>query len=450
MTEQKVLPKPDQPTSEVLHKELTPRIEPISQSQPSLPPIPPPVTPTRKSRFGLWLIVGIVVLAGGIGGVFWWLKAPKEHAKPVPSEISGQPKDILIPDESQLRQIAVEPVGQVTIAVDRDTTGKVSFNEDRMTPVFAPYAGRVVEILANKGDTVKTGQPLLVVVSPDVVAAGNDLSAARSDVSKARISLDAARIGAERARRLHEREALSTKDLQQAEADLARSEDDYKRALAAKEAAENKLTLYGKGQDELSQPGKSVDSRVVIRAPIGGTIVDRKVGTGQFIKSDLPDPLFLISDLSKLWILADVYESDLASIKLNAPVTITVAAFPNHTFPARISFISPTVDSATRTVRVRCLVENTAGLLKPDMFATIKITGVNQESVPVVSSSAVITEGNDTMVFVEESPGRFRRRHIKVGSETGGSLIVKDGLQPGERVATRGGLLLNEQMKNEE
>jgi len=187
-----------------------------------------------------------------------------------------------------------------------------------------------------------------------------------------------------------------------------------------------------------------------MRAPIAGTIVDRKIGPGQYVKPDMPDPLFMISDLTTLWVLVDVFESDVAAIHLNMPVEVAVSAYPNRMFPARISFISPTVDPTTRTVRVRCLVPNPNGLLKPDMFATIKIASAGQQDVPIVPASAVVVEGNDSLVFVVDGTGRFRRRNVQVGREVEGGLIVDSGLQPGEVIATRGALLLNELSKSKE
>jgi membrane fusion protein, heavy metal efflux system len=129
---------------------------------------------------------------------------------------------------------------------------------------------------------------------------------------------------------------------------------------------------------------------------------------------------------------------------------VSVPAYPNRVFPAHISFISPTVDPATRTVRVRCLVQNPQGLLKPDMFATIKIGAAAQQSVPVIPASALVTEGDSSLVFVEEGQGRFRRRKIQPGQEMAGSVAIATGLSVGERVATRGGLLMNELIKSQD
>ncbi len=240
---------------------------------------------------------------------------------------------------------------------------------------------------------------------------------------------------------------MTTKDLQQAEADLARAQDEVRRAQTTLTSVENRLALFGKDTQEIAKLGDHADTHITLRAPIAGTIVDRKIGPGQYVKPVAPDPLFLISDLSTLWALVDVFESDVAGIGLNMPVDVSVSAYPDRVFPARISFISPTVDPTTRTLRVRCLVANPNGLLKPDMFATIKIAAATHESVRVVPASAVVVEGNDSLVFVQETPGHFRRRQIQAGPEVDNNIVVTSGLKTGDIIATRGALLLDEMGK---
>ncbi|MBX7222503.1 MAG: efflux RND transporter periplasmic adaptor subunit [Blastocatellia bacterium] len=399
----------------------------------------------KMVAIGTTVVVGTLVLSG----IFWKELASRPQPEPAKLRTAAKtPEDFVSPDEAQKAQITVEPVTLRNVTLDRNATGKVGFNEDHLTPVFSPFAGRVMEIQVNKGDTLRAGAPLLGIDSPDVVAAENDVASARAEVAKARISLDIARTAAERATRLHEKEALALKDLQQAQADVARCEGDYQRAQTGLTSAENKLTLFGLSAEDIAKVGKQVSSRVTFRAPIGGTVVERKVGLGQYLKPDAADPVFVIADLSTVWVQADVYESDLASVKLNAPVSITVPAYPSQIFPAKITFISPTVDPATRTIRVRCTVENPQRLLKPDMFANIVISGAAAEQVPVIPSEAIVTEGDSAAVFVEISPGRFLRRQITVGPEEKGMVIVKNGLKPGENIAVRGALLLDELTKS--
>jgi len=405
-------------------------------------------TDARKRVSHRYAVIGMVIFLVLVGGLF---VTHRKNGKPIEAEAAAQPSaalnDVIEPTPEQLAQVHVESVREQIIDVDLQTTGKVGFNEDRLTPVFAPYGGRVLEVLANKGDLVAVGQPLLVIESPDLVAAVNDLAEARANQDKAKIALDIAEKAAQRARNLNSLEALATKELQAAESDLARARDDYRRSIAAVSVVRNRLALFGKSVDEIKQLEETfteqIDRRIIIRAPLAGTIVDRKVGPGQYVKPDTPDPLYLIGDLSNVWVNADVYETYLPQIHIGAPVQITVPAYADRTFPARISAINPTVDSTTRTIHVRCSVPNAAGLLKPEMFASIRISGAAKRKVSAIPSTAVLTQGNESFVLAEDSIGRFRKRKVKPVREAQGYTIVEDGLAGSDRVVTRGALLLS-------
>lgn len=370
---------------------------------------------------------------------------------PSPAAVEPARAEVAALTDEQMQQVTVEPVTKRSFAVERETTGKVSFNEEEMTPVFTPYAGRVLEVNASKGALVKAGQTLLTIESPELVAAQDELAEAHAEANKARVALDVAQKSAERARALHEREALATKDLQQAESELARAQDDLQRTRAKVSFVESRLALFGKTPGQLAEAGNSgnPDRRVVIRAPISGTIVERKVGSGQYIKTDNPDPLFMISNLNTVWVLADVFESYLATIRVGQPVQITVPAYPERRFPAQISFINPTVDPETRTVRVRCRVPNPGGLLKPEMFAHVEIGAAAPQPEPVVPTAAIFTEGEDSFVFVEEAPKRFRLRPVKAGRAVDGYTSIESGLKANERVAAGGVLLINRILQGE-
>src|SRR5262245_31286845 len=314
------------------------------------------VKPVRR-RYGAIAIVALTLLVAA-----FVVRRQEARTDEPPAPAPKPPSDVVEATPDQLRQIRVEAVREQLIGMDLEATGKVGFNEDRMSPVFAPYGGRVLEVFASKGDVVAAGQPLLILESPDLVATIRELTEARTDADKSKIALDAATKAAERARNLHSLEALATKELQAAEAELARAREENKRAIAAVSVVRNRLSLFGKNVDEVRQLedgiSEQIDRRVEIRAPLGGTIVDRKVGPGQYIKPDMADPLYLIGDLSRVWVTADIYETHLNQIRIGAPATITVAAYPQKEFPARISAINPTLDAATRTIHVRCSVAN--------------------------------------------------------------------------------------------
>jgi cobalt-zinc-cadmium efflux system membrane fusion protein len=403
-------------------------------------------TESRRPSRHRYAVIGILVIAALLIAAFLVRQEGRTNVAASEQPAPSSP-DVIEATPEQLRQIRVEPVRDQEIEFDLQTTGKVGFNEDRMTPVFAPYSGRVMEILANKGDIVEGGQSLLIIDSPELVATVHDLAEARADADKAKIALDSADKAATRARNLHSLDALATKELQEAESEAARTREDFRRATAAVNVMRNKLSLFGKGTDEIRQMEESVadqiDRRIHIRAPLSGTIVDRKVGPGQYIKPDMPDPLYLIGDLSKVWVNADIYENYLSKVRIGAPVTVTVAAYPDQEFPARITAINPTVDAATRTIHVRCSVSNSQGLLKPEMFANIRIGSTGKRKVTTVPSAAVLTQGSESFVLREESAGKFRRRQVKSGPEVHGYIVIDDGLAANDRVVTSGTLLLS-------
>jgi cobalt-zinc-cadmium efflux system membrane fusion protein len=365
--------------------------------------------------------------------------------KALPAKGSPPPKpteNVVFATEEQRKNLTIEPVATREFIVDRDLTGKVGFNESKLTPIFPAYQGRAIQVLVNKGDVVRKGQPLLILESPDYVSAQMDLTTARADLEKAEVNLKAARVNAERARRLFAQDALAKKDLQSAESALALAEGEWQRAEAALTVAESRLTLFGKTPADIIRLKAGLDRNLTIAAPIDGTVVDRQVGPGQILRPDMQTPLFQISDLSVLWVQADVFESDLANIRLGAPAEVRVESYPDRVFTARLSFINPTVDPATRAVRVRCQVNNTGGLLKPDMFAKVKIIAAVKQSVPVIPLTAIVERGEKAVVLVEEAPGRYRKRQVDIGDEREGVAMVNSGLKPGERIVTRGAILL--------
>jgi cobalt-zinc-cadmium efflux system membrane fusion protein len=199
---------------------------------------------------------------------------------------------------------------------------------------------------------------------------------------------------------------------------------------------------FGKTPIDIANLNAGVDRTLTIAAPITGTVVDRQVGPGQILRPDAPTPLFQISTLSMLWVHGDVFESDLPYIRLGAPAEIRVESYPNQVFPARVLFIDPTVDPATRTVHVRCEVNNPNGLLKPEMFARMKIIAAARKSVPVIPAIAVVARGENSFVLIEEAPGRYRKRKVVVGHEVDGSVMIESGLNVGERIVTKGAVLL--------
>ena len=344
----------------------------------------------------------------------------------------------------QMQHIALATVTLQGFREEKTATGKIAFNEEFMTPVFSSYAGRVTRVIAKPGDVVQPTSPLLELYTPDLIQAQSDLIGnATATLAKAKNTLSLARRNEERQHQLYLEKATALKDWQQAQADVTNAASDGRAAEAALLAARDKLRAFGKSEADIARIEQGHTTRVVtVTAPLAGTMTARKVGPGQFIRQDNTDPLFIIADLSQMWMLANVYESDVPLIKVGQPVEVRVMAYPEEVFKATITYIGAAVDPATHRVDVRAVVDNPAQKLKPEMFATFRI--ITHADLPylAVPLSAVVRDGDKARVWVAQPEHQFVRREVKLGLEQNGYVQILSGLQAGEQVAAEGGLLL--------
>jgi cobalt-zinc-cadmium efflux system membrane fusion protein len=344
----------------------------------------------------------------------------------------------------QMQHLALATVTMQGFREEKLATGKIAFNEEFMTPVFSPYAGRVTRVIATPGDVVQPTSPLLELYTPDFIQAQSDLiGSATTALAKAKNALSLARRNEERQHQLFLEKAAALKEWQQAQADATNAESDVRAAEAALLAARDKLRAFGKSVVDIARIEQGHTDRVfTVTAPLAGTITARKVGPGQFIRQDNTDPLFVIADLAQMWMLANVYESDVPWIKVGQAVEVRVMAYPEEVFKATITYIGAAVDPATHRVDVRAVVDNPAQKLKPEMFATFRIITHADRQYLAVPLSAVVRDGDKTSVWVAQPEYQFVRREVKLGLEQNGYGQILSGLQAGEQVATEGGLLL--------
>jgi len=344
----------------------------------------------------------------------------------------------------QMQHIALAAVAMQGFREEKIATGKIAFNEEFMTPVFSPYAGRVTRVIAKPGDVVKPMSPLLELYTPDLMQAQSDLIGnATAALAKAKNTLSLARRNEERQHKLYLEKAVALKEWQQAQADMTNAESDVRAAEATLLAARDKLRAFGKSAADIARIEQGHTDRVVtVTSPLAGTITARKVGPGQFIRQDNTDPLFVIADLAQMWMLANVYESDVPWIKVGQPVEVRVMAYPEEVFKATLTYIGAAVDPTTHRVDVRAVVDNPTQKLKPEMFATFRIiTHADMHSL-AVPLSAVVRDGDKTSVWVAQPEHQFVRREVKLGLEQNGYVQILSGVQGGEQVAAEGGLLL--------
>jgi len=312
------------------------------------------------------------------------------------------------------------------------TNGKVQFNEERLVRVNAPLTGRVVEVLAGPGDVVEPGHQLFILDSPDLGSAKSDYAKAVSDLERSEKALNLARD-------LFEVKANSEKEIRDAE-------NDYRKAVAEKERAASRLLALGVPEAQLKDVANRIDTttKIVVRAPRGGVIVERNVTPGQVVsfgQSDTPANLFVIADLSTMWVLADVYEPDIPKVRLGQIFTITPPCCPGERFDGKVTYISDSVDPQTRTVKVRAVVPNRNRMLKAEMFVRVTMD-TGSSMVLAIPQSAVHVEEGQTFVLVEKEKGNYERRPVKVGADLDGAVEVLDGITAQDRIVSTGSILL--------
>jgi membrane fusion protein, heavy metal efflux system len=349
----------------------------------------------------------------------------------------------------QMHQLEVVKVTPYAFSDQRSAIGQIAFNEDASTIVLTPFSGRVMRLIAKVGDQVKRGDPLLEIDSPEQVPPQNDFIAAQTARNKARSQLTLAQIAEKRARDLYEGKAAPFKDLQQAEAQLAAAESDMRSTDSAFDAVRIRLRILGRTDAEISElEQRGTISRVtLISAPIDGTVISRKVGPGQYVKADSGEALYVIADLSTMWLKAQIFEQDIASVRVGQEIEAKVAAAPNRIFKARIANISAASDLNTRRIMVRSEIGNPDGALKSEMFASFKIGTGEVAPTPAVPTVAVIREGDVATVWVETEPMLFRRRVVEIGIQRDGFTQVRSGLAIGELVVARGAIFVDNEWR---
>ena len=374
--------------------------------------------------------------------------APIGGAKYGHSEVSSQSRkgaQNFTPTPSEWATLTIEPVVERAFRAEHVTEGKVSVDEDRSTPVFSPYAGRVTRLLARPGDHVSEGQPLFVIEAADTVQAQNDFIAAVTAVNKAKSALDLAQIQDNRARDLFEGKAVPLKDYQQTQANLIQAQNDTRSSQTALEAARNKLRILGFTDAAISafQNKGAIDREITIFSPISGTVVQRKVGPGQYVNSGASDPVFVIGNLATIWLIAFVRESDAAIVSVGQEIAVNVLALPGRPLTARIDYVSAAIDPATRRLLVRAAIDNANGALKPEMFANVTIYSAGDHPAPAVPKQALIYEGDKVRLWVAREDKSVELRQIRTGLINGDLVEVVDNLKPGEQIVTRGSLFID-------
>jgi len=388
--------------------------------------------------------VAFVALASaGAYGLFFAGAKDKNHLDV--STQSRRSAQHFTPSPSEWAALSVEPVRKMAFRAEFDTEGKIAVDEDRSTPVFSPYTGRVTKLLAKPGESVAQGQPLFVIEAADTVQAQNDFIAAMTSQNKAKSALELADIQYKRAKDLYEGKAVPLKDYQQAEANFVQAQNDMRSSQTALDAARNKLHILGFTDEAIAtfQNKGSINPEITIFSPISGTVVQRKIGPGQYVNAGSSDPVFVIGDLSTVWVTAFVRESNAAAVSVGQDMLVNVIALPGQPLRARIEYVAAAIDPNTRRLLVRATIDNSKGLLKPEMFANVTIYSAGDHEASAVPKEALIYEGDQVHIWVAHDDKSVELRQIKIGLVNSDLIEVTSNLKPGERVVTRGSLFID-------
>jgi membrane fusion protein, heavy metal efflux system len=328
--------------------------------------------------------------------------------------------------QDQMSHVQVVTVQPTKLTRTLRLTGAVAYNAFKTTPVITQVGGPVSRILVVPGQHVAAGQAMLEVSSPDY-------SQLLDSYLKAADSFRLANKNYARAQDLYQHQAIAERDLEQAESDRNQAQADLN-------AAEQGMKILGiKDPGELAKAPSSAQIQVL--APIGGEVVERLVSPGQVVQAGQTQA-FTISDLSTVWVLANIYQADLAFVRDGEDVSVQTDAYPGS-FHGRISYVSPALDPNTRTLQARIVVDNPGEKLKKDMYCTVTVTaGSIADAIAVPDSSVLRDDNNQPFVYVATGVNQFGRRDVEAGQSQNGRTQILKGISVGEKVVGDGSLFL--------
>lgn len=356
-------------------------------------------------------------------------------ARALPPKPNVHGSGTLLVPEAAVRAVVSAPLVPKCLHTTLQTAGRITYDDLRVAHILSPVSGRVSQVLAKPGDVLLAGGVLATIRSPDYATA-------RADWHKAQVALDAARRDLARQDGLFKRHAAPEQVVQAAW-------DVYRRAVSERDRANGNLALLGGGLSRDSN-----DDAYHLRTPIAGVVVSRAIHPGMEVAGQYgggsAQELFLVADLSQVWVVAEVPEADVGRIGRAANVVVRVDALPNTPLTAKLDYLADTLDPSVHTGHVRCVVPNATGKLKPDMYATLTIeaTGTMQLAVP---KESLLHMADTAFVYIEHDPPKgtpagmraFERRHVVADEadperEGGGLVPISHGLMRDERLVVQG------------
>lgn len=371
--------------------------------------------------------------------------ASKESGK----ESGGAAEIRVEPEMQRAIGLQVEPAQQRIVAETIRTTAVVGPDETRLSRIRPLAEGRVLQVLVRAGDRVASGQTLLVYDSITAGQLTSEYRSALAAVDRATADAEVTRRALERADNLVEVGGVAKAERERRAAELQRAQAEVNSARAGVTNLAQKLRRLGLSEEQLAGVPRGDDPDIVPRstvtAPFAGVVLQVTTASGESITPDRE--LFTVADLSRVWLQADVYQKDIAKIRVGQNAVVTVDTYPGEAFTGRISNVSDTLDPTTRTAKVRCEVQNRDGRLKFQMFATLELpVSATHDALMVPSRSIQDIDGVST-VFVRLNEELFQPRPVRVGASAGDHVEIVDGLKAGDAVVTEGALMLKSKLK---
>jgi cobalt-zinc-cadmium efflux system membrane fusion protein len=344
------------------------------------------------------------------------------HKEEVNKPEENLPKGEVRLTTEQTQILGIDTAKLVNDESELALTGKVGFDEDKVTKVYPLASGSVTKVNVSLGDHVERGKELAILRSSEI----NDMQS-QHDVAVS--ALNVAKKNLDIAKELYKTNVYSEKD-------LLNAENDYKKASSDVNKVKQQLDIYR------ANPNKN-DAEYRILAPIDGYIVEKNISEGMQVRSDAGSNVFTVSYINTVWVIADVYENDLAKVKEGDEVEVTTVAYPDKIFKGTVKLISSLLDPTTKTAKIRVVLDNKDGMLKPEMFAIVKVHNKTPDKVISIPSKALVFDNSQFYVMVVKGNNTFERRPVELLRNTGEQAFIKKGLQKGERIVTDGSLLVS-------
>lgn len=327
--------------------------------------------------------------------------------------------------DTMAHMIKIDSVQLCNVSEELDLSGEVSYDENKVIKIYPRSSGQVLQSSFSLGDKVEAGQVLAVIKSADVAGNYADVSSADADVAIAK-------------RQMENQEALYKNGIA-SEREFEEAKEDYQKALAGKQKITSLIQINGGN-------GATANGTYTLTAPTSGYIVEKKVNQGDFIRPDMGDNLFTISDLKDVWVWANVYEADIAKVKEGTDVQVKTLSYPDKIYTGKIDKVSQVLDPTNKALKVRIKLDNADMMLKPQMFATVIVTNPLPEQAVCVSTKALIQQNGKSYVVVYNNDHDMKIAEVDILKTVGDKTYLNSGLTPRQKVITENEIFIFQQL----